>query len=70
MPIRRRVYRQGNSWVISIPEWALDHCHLPLGGYFELTLVSGCAIMLTPHLPAETAKPKEDKPSKEGGEPK
>lgn len=68
MPIRRRVYRQGNSWVISIPEWALDHCHLEGGGYFELSMVPGPAILLAPRIPAAESRPAEDKPKQEGEE--
>lgn len=49
MPTLRRVYRQGNSQVISIPSFALDHCGLAVGGYFELHLQFGPAILLTPH---------------------
>lgn len=49
MPTLRRVYRQGNSYVISVPTFALEHCGLVVGGYFELSLVSGPAIVLKPH---------------------
>lgn len=49
MPTLRRVYRQGNSCVISIPVWALNHCGLEIGGYFTLDLTPGPAIVLKPH---------------------
>lgn len=70
MPIRRRVYRQGNSWVISIPEWALDHCHLSSGDYFELSIVPGPAILLTPRISLASNPPGEGDSNQKGKEPK
>lgn len=70
MPIRRRVYRQGNSWVISIPEWALDYCHIVPGSYFELTMINGPAILLTPHIFTPVSKKPESNPNEKEKEPK
>lgn len=49
MPCRRRVYRQGNSWVVSIPEWALEQCGTGGGGYYQLSVERGPVIVLAPY---------------------
>lgn len=50
---RRRIYRQGNSKVISIPQHILDHLGIEVGDYFELAIVSTTAALLTA-VPAAT----------------
>lgn len=41
MPTIRRLYRSGNSVVVSIPEHLLQACRLKVGDYLWLSLVKG-----------------------------
>jgi len=36
MPVKRRVYQQGNSLVVSIPQWMLDTIGVKKGDYIAL----------------------------------
>jgi len=44
---RRRIYKQGNSKVISVPPHILDHLNIDVGDYLELSIISATAILLT-----------------------
>ena len=47
MPRRRRIYKQGNSKVISVPQHILDHLSIEVGDYFEISIVSSTSALLT-----------------------
>lgn len=46
MPVLRRIWKQGNSDVISIPFYMLAQVHIGRGDYFEVSVISDDAIML------------------------
>jgi len=48
MAVRRRIYRQGNSAVISLPTWALDYCKVEVGDYFVVEAMDVPGLKLLP----------------------
>ena len=46
MPVLRRIWKQGNSDVISIPFYMLEQVGLSRGDYFDVSVISGDSIML------------------------
>lgn len=46
MPVLRRIWKQGNSSVISVPYYMLEQLHLDIGDYFEISVISDEAMML------------------------
>ena len=48
MAVRRRIYRQGNSAVISLPTWALDYCKVEVGDYFVIEAMDVPGLKLLP----------------------
>lgn len=52
MANRRRIYKQGNSKVISVPQHILDHLGIEVGDYFEISIISSATALLTA-IPAE-----------------
>jgi len=48
MAVTRRIFKQGNSKVISIPEYVLDYCDMKEGDYFQISVIPGPAVLLKP----------------------
>ena len=49
----RRIFRQGNSQVISIPSYALAELGLDVGDYFIMEVLGTKGIYLTPRTAAQ-----------------
>lgn len=62
MPCLRRIYRQGNSWVVSVPEWALDQCGLSGGSAVLVEVERGPVIVLKPYSGVLRKKLGEERP--------
>lgn len=48
MPTLRRVYKQGSSLVISLPEWMLEQIGSKRGGLLQVEVTPGECIKLYP----------------------
>lgn len=48
MPIYRRIFKQGHSNVITIPEYVLDQLGLKIGDYFIVKCQPGVGVLLQP----------------------
>lgn len=57
MPVIRRVYKQGNSYVVSLPLWALEQLGMVKGDQFTLELLGRTELRLRPRRIPKRAKP-------------
>lgn len=49
MPLIRRVYKQGNSYVVSLPEWILEQMKMEVGDRFTVEPIGRKEIRLRPY---------------------
>jgi antitoxin component of MazEF toxin-antitoxin module len=48
MGVYRRVYKQGNSWVVGLPEYILQALKVQNGGYIRMKLLGNKVVRLEP----------------------
>lgn len=65
MPTLRRIYKQGSSLVVSIPEWMLEQIGSQKGGLLQVEVTPGeCIKMFTPVKDMFTGNEEESKEDK------
>ena len=55
MPVHRKIYKSGNSVVISLPGWLLEQHGVGIGDSFVMVSQPGVGIQLTPVSAEEVA---------------